>query len=102
MESETFKYIKRIGIALSVLFNVSLGGQSNQTFSARNYGWKREGRLNAVWVIDVVFKYIFRDGNNHCLNSWVYWFVRKNLTEGVTSNVIDHTKNTIKYEGLNQ
>jgi len=27
-------YLKRVGVALSVLLNVTLGGPSNQTFSA--------------------------------------------------------------------
>ena len=36
MES-LFKYFERVGIALSVLLNVVLGGYSNQTFSARNH-----------------------------------------------------------------
>lgn len=102
MESSIFKYIKRIGIAISVLLNVFLGGQSNQTFSARNYAWKREGRFNAAWLIDIVFKYVFRDGENHCLNSWVYWFVRKNLTENIETHVIDQTKNALNYERFNQ
>lgn len=71
-----YKYIKRIGIAISVLFNVFLGGESNQTFSARNYAWKKEGKPNLVWLIDFVAKYVFKDPD-HCLNSWVYWYTRK-------------------------
>jgi hypothetical protein len=70
-------YIKRIGISISVLFNVLLGGESNQTFSARNYGWKKEGKLNLVWLINFIARYVFND-SDHCLNSWVYWHTRKN------------------------
>jgi len=70
-------YIKRIGISISVLFNVLLGGESNQTFSARNYGWKKEGKLNLVWLINFIARYVFND-SDHCLNSWVYWYTRKN------------------------
>lgn len=66
-------YLIRIGIALSVLLNVVLGGESNQTFSARNHHWKRQGKPNASGLIDKVL------GNQHCLVSWVYWSVRKNL-----------------------
>ena len=66
-------YIKRIGIALSVLLNVILGGESNQTFSARNYGWKRKGIPNIAWLIDIIF---FRDPD-HCMNSWIFWYTHK-------------------------
>ena len=69
------KYLQRIGIALSVLLNVLLGGYSNQTFSARNYAWKREGKPNLVWLIDTIF---WLDPN-HCLGAWSYWIVRKEL-----------------------
>lgn len=68
-----YEYLKRIGIALSVLLNVLLGGESNQTFSARNYGWKKEGKPNLVWLIDNLF---WLD-KNHSLCSWSYWFLRK-------------------------
>jgi len=71
-------YLKRIGIALSVLFNVITFGPSNQTFSARNYGWKREGKLNFVPIIDFVARYVFRE-HHHCQLSWVYWRVRKDV-----------------------
>jgi hypothetical protein len=70
-------YIKRIGISVSVLFNVLLGGESNQTFSARNYGWKKKEKPNIVWLIDFIARCIFNDPD-HCLNSWVYWCIRKN------------------------
>ena len=71
-------YVSRIGIALSVLFNVLMFGPSNQTFSARNWGWKREGKFNLVPIIDFVAWYVFRDAN-HCQFSWVYWRVRKDV-----------------------
>ena len=64
-------YLLRVGIALSVLVNVILLGQSNQTFSARNYGWKREGKPNAVWLIDRLSR------EDHCRMSWVYWITTK-------------------------
>jgi len=63
------KYIKRIGIALSVLLNVFLGGKSNQTFSARNWGWKQDGLPNFVWLIDLIF---WLDPN-HCESAWLFW-----------------------------
>ena len=73
--SKIGKYFQRIGIAISVLFNVILGGYSNQTFSARNYGWKRDGKPNLVWLIDIIFWFDM----NHCMQSWSYWIVRKDL-----------------------
>ena len=72
---KVLKYLERVGIALSVLLNVLLGGYSNQTFSARNYGWKRDGKPNLVWLIDAIF---WLDPN-HCLDSWSYWIVRKEI-----------------------
>lgn len=74
---KVYKYIERVGIALSVLLNVLLGGYSNQTFSARNYGWKREGKPNLVWLIDILFWF----DPNHCLDAWSYWIVRKDITK---------------------
>jgi len=71
------KYFQRVGIAISVLFNVILGGYSNQSFSARNYAWKREGRTNLVWIIDFLFWF----DPEHCMNSWLYWYTRKTLGE---------------------
>lgn len=68
------EYIKRVGTAFSVLFNVIIGGHSNQTFSARNWGWKREDRPNVVWLINLVF-----NDAHHCMESWVYWKVRKEV-----------------------
>jgi len=65
------RYLQRVGIALSVLLNVILGGESNQTFSARNHGWKRESKFNLVFLIDILF------GKGHCSVSWIYWRVRK-------------------------
>lgn len=72
------EYLKRVGIALSVLFNVLLGGYSNQSFSARNYDWKKQGKRNLVWLIDFIAKKVFKD-DNHCISAWVYWCTRKNL-----------------------
>ena len=68
------KYLQRVGIAISVLFNVILGGYSNQSFSARNYAWKRANKPNLVWLIDSIFWF----DQNHCMNSWLYWYTRKN------------------------
>lgn len=65
------KYIERVGIALSVLLNVLTGGASNQTFSARNWDWKKRKLPNMVFVIDLLL------GKGHCLECWVWWKTRK-------------------------
>lgn len=70
-----YNYIIRILITLSVLINVILGGYSNQTFSARNWAWKLEGKPNIVWLIDFIF---FFDPD-HCKQTWEYWILRKNF-----------------------
>ena len=71
----TSRYLLRVGIALSVLLNVILNGESNQTFSARNYGWKRKGWWNICWLIDRLIK----KDPDHCLHSWLYWYTGKNI-----------------------
>lgn len=65
------RYLTRLLVSLSVLLNVILGGHTNQTFSARNWHWKKQGKLNLVTLIDLVF------GKDHCAECWVYWQVRK-------------------------
>ena len=65
------EYFTRIFVALSVLLNVVLGGYSNQTFSARNWEWKRNGKPNIVPAIDYFL------GEGHCAECWAYWKVRK-------------------------
>lgn len=64
-------YLKRVLISLSVLTNVLLGGSLNQTLSARNWEWKRQGKPNIVWFIDSIL------GRDHCMLSWSYWKVRR-------------------------
>lgn len=68
---KTVKYLTRVLTALSVLLNVILGGDNNQTFSARNWHWKKCNKPNIVWLIDLIL------GKNHCLYCWAYWKVRK-------------------------
>lgn len=81
-------YFIRIGIALSVLFNVILGGSSNQTFSARNWQWKREGRRNLTSCIDKLF---FFDPD-HCLECWVHWKVRTIASKEYIEIMMEKTK----------
>lgn len=64
-------YLVRILIALSVLLNVTLGGRLNQTFSARNWDWKRNNKPNIVRPLDALL------GDGHCSRAWAYWKVRR-------------------------
>ena len=64
-------YLVRILIALSVLLNVILGGRLNQTFSARNWEWKRNQKINLVRPLDALL------GDGHCSRAWAYWKVRR-------------------------
>ena len=64
-------YLVRILIALSVLLNVILGGRLNQTFSARNWEWKRNEKINLVRLLDTLL------GDGHCSRAWAYWKVRR-------------------------
>ena len=64
-------YFYNVGIALSILTNVVLGGEPHQTFSARNHQRRREGRLNVAPLIDKAL------GNHHCLECWTNWILRR-------------------------
>lgn len=72
---DVLKYIVRLGIAVSVLINVILGGKSNQSFSARNWQRKRDGLWHLCDLIDVMFWF----DKDHCLTSWTYWRVHKGI-----------------------
>ena len=69
--SKSVRYLNRVFVATSVLANVLTGGESNQTFSARNWHWKKNNRPNLVWAIDFIL------GKDHCVQCWVYWKVRE-------------------------
>ena len=64
-------YLVRVLIAMSVLTNVILGGRLNQTFSARNWDWKRNNKPNVVRPLDALL------GDGHCSRAWAYWKVRR-------------------------
>jgi hypothetical protein len=73
-ETRFGKYLDRLGTATSVFLNVLVGGSSNQTLSARNWERKRRGQRHIVPVIN----FLFQDWT-HCLESWCYWRVRKDV-----------------------
>ena len=66
-------YLKRVGIALSVLLNVVLGGASNQTFSARNWQRKKDGLLNFVWFLKLAHKNYHIQMNMKLMHISEYW-----------------------------
>lgn len=89
-------YALRIFITTSMLVNVILGGRTGQTFSARNWEWKRQGKPNLVFFIDgicILLDNLIRSYserfcrrqiycvtlNQHCMRSWVWWRLGKNM-----------------------
>lgn len=77
------KYLNRIVIAFSILINCLLGGRNNQTFSARNWQRKRDGKLNLVWLIDIIF---FAQ-QDHCQDSWIKWTIINNAIKRYNENM---------------
>lgn len=67
-------YLNRILLAFSILINTLLGGSTNQSFSARNWHWKKNGYWNLVWLIDKIFFYEM----NHCQESYIKWVIINN------------------------
>ena len=65
------QYLFKVGIALSMFFNVLLGGEVGQTFSARQHEAKRNNKLNLSRLVDAVC------GKDHCAICWSFWKVRK-------------------------
>lgn len=70
-----WNYIYRNCESISILMNTLTGGANRQTFSARNWGWKRENKPNLVWLIDGIF-FLAPD---HCMTKWIYWRLRKDV-----------------------
>jgi hypothetical protein len=66
-----FSRIYKRLVRLSIGFNRLLGGESQQTFSARNWQRKRNGLTNLVFLID------FFLGKGHCCECWVNWKIRR-------------------------
>lgn len=68
MKAETLLKLP-VWVWMSMTTNKMLGGETRQTFSAANWQRKRNGQLNLVPVIDLVF------GRGHCVEAWVNWKV---------------------------
>ena len=71
IKTKSKAYCFRVFTMLSCVFNALLGGMAYQSFSVRNWEWKRQGRYNLVYPIDYVL------GEYHCLNSWVSWRIAR-------------------------
>lgn len=81
------KYISRLSLAFSILFNTMLGGSTNQSFSARNWQWKKDNHLNFVWLIDLMF-FLEKD---HCLESYIKWTIINHAITHYEGIVEKHT-----------
>lgn len=66
-------YISRVCITISVLLNVLLGGELNQSFSARNHQRRRDGKVNIAHLIDLIYFW----EPHHCSTAWSYWILNK-------------------------
>lgn len=81
MKNKVRTYFGRLGTAVSVLINVILGGDSNQTISARNWELHRQGKFNISSFINLVYNDPY-----HCVESWSYWKVRKGIVSFNTTH----------------
>jgi len=79
------KYLNRVLLAFSILVNTLLGGDTNQSFSARNWGWKRSNRFHIVWLIDKIFWW----EPDHCQESWIKWTIINRAIVNYTSKFRD-------------
>jgi len=64
-------------VSLSIALNTLTGGYPYQPFSARNWEWKRDDRLNIVWFID----YILWNDPDHCMECWIRWRLAKHTAD---------------------
>jgi hypothetical protein len=71
------KYLSRVLLAVSIFINTVLGGSTNQSFSARNWHWKKLGYWNIVWIIDIIF-FLEKD---HCQESYIKWCIINNAIQ---------------------
>ena len=65
-------YLLRVGLACSVLINVILRGESNQTTSARLWELYRTHNIKAYTLVDFIAEKTFGD-ELHCLKAWINW-----------------------------
>ena len=63
------KYFNRVCVTFSIMINVLFGGSMNQTLSATQYERKKDGKINLVWLIDIMFFW----EKDHCEEAWIKW-----------------------------
>ena len=83
MEKKIKAYLFRILVMVSCLFNAFVFGKAYQSFSVRNWDWKRRNRYHVVPVID------FFLGKDHCMESWVTWRLARDKTRKVKKEYKD-------------
>jgi len=69
-----FRYLNRVLLAFSILFNTILGGSTNQSFSARNWQRRKRSQMNLVWLINRIFFWEY----DHCRESYIKWVIINN------------------------
>ena len=63
-------YTKKSLLKVSMVFNRLLLGEPDQTFSTRNWIWKKQNKFNLVFAIDILL------GQGHCMESWIKWIIK--------------------------
>jgi len=76
-------YCFKVFLMTSCLINVIFGGKAYQSFSVRNWDWKRRGRFNLVIPIDYCL------GKGHCMESWITWRIAKDNIKKVRKDYRD-------------
>ena len=76
-------YLFKVFLMISCLLNAAIGGKAYQSFSVRNWDWKRRGLFNLVTVIDYCL------GKDHCMESWVSWRIARDNTKKVRKEYRD-------------
>ena len=76
-------YLFKVFLMISCLLNAAIGGKAYQSFSVRNWDWKRRGLFNLVAVIDYCL------GKDHCMESWVSWRIARDNTKVVRKEYRD-------------
>lgn len=66
------KYLYRVLLHCSILFNVILFGKPYQSFSARQYALWYKGYPNLMFQIDWFFEKFFNE-KYHCQDAYMFW-----------------------------
>lgn len=87
------KYLSNVGLALSIFINALIGGESNQTLSARAFKQKI-----SFWCLLVDFLFADKD---HCYTAYIRHVFIKEALIRAEDFINDPTKNkSTPYEGF--